>query len=114
VVTNGVTVNFFGTLLGTYAGTQSSVVHADGRNTFHGSGIFTGAVAGRSGTASFHLEGMFPDEPFHGTWVLVGETGSLASVNGHGTFAGTSGDATGACDLAPFSGSYEGALNLGP
>jgi hypothetical protein len=114
VVTNGVTANFFGTLLGTYAGTQYSVNHADGRNTFHGSGIFTGAVAGRSGTATFRYEGMFPEEPFDATWVLVGETGSLASVTGHGTLVGTSDDATGACDLNTFSGSYEGALNLGP
>ena len=115
VETVGITENFFGTLLGTYAGTERDVIYADGSATFHGSGIFTGAVAGRSGTATYLYEGVAPaGQPFHATWVLVGETGSLASVNGHGTFGGNFEGVTEACDGGIFSGSYEGALNLGP
>ena len=115
VVTLGITENFFGTLLGTYAGTERDVVYADGSATFHGSGIFTGNVAGRSGTATYRYEGIAPaSQPFHATWVLVGETGSLASVKGHGTFGGSFNGVTDACDAGIFSGSYEGSLNLGP
>ena|SRR5436309_1281071 len=70
---------------------------------------------GRSGTATYRYEGIAPaGQPFHATWVLVGETGSLTSVNGHGTFGGNFDGVTGACDGGIFSGSYEGALNLGP
>src|SRR5436305_14141162 len=89
VETVGITENFFGTLLGTYAGTERDVIYADGSATSHGSGIFTGAVAGRSGTATYLYAGVAPaGQPFHGTWAPVGETGSLASANGHGTCGG--------------------------
>ena len=115
VETVGITENFFGTLNGTYAGTERDVIYADGSATFHGSGIFTGAVAGRAGTATYLYEGIAPaGQPFHATWVLVGETGSLASVRGHGTFGGNFDGVTTACDGGIFSGSYEGSLNLGP
>src|SRR6266566_3273120 len=46
VETVGITENFFGTLLGTSAGTESDLIYADGSATFHGSGIFTGTVLG--------------------------------------------------------------------
>jgi len=115
VETVGITENFFGTLTGTYVGTESDVIYADGSATFHGSGIFTGNVAGRSGTAAYRYEGIAPaNQPFHATWVLVGDGGSLGSVRGHGTFGGNFDGVTGACDGGIFSGSYEGALNLGP
>src|SRR5713101_1476022 len=58
VVTVGITENFFGDLVGTYAGTERDVVNADGTATFHGSGIFTGTVAGRFGTATYRYEGI--------------------------------------------------------
>src|SRR5437879_6465514 len=35
VETVGITENFFGTLLGTYAGTERDVIYADGSATFH-------------------------------------------------------------------------------
>ena len=111
----GITENFFGPLEGTYIGTENDVVYIDGSATFHGSGTFTGNVAGRSGTATYRYEGTAPaGQPFHATWVLVGETGSLASVKGHGTFGGGFDGVSTACDGGIFSGSYEGALNLGP
>ena len=114
VGTVGITENFFGTLDGTYIGTERDVVYADGGATFHGSGVFTGNVAGRSGTATYLYEGIAPaGQPFHATWVLVGETGSLASVRGHGTFGGSFDGVSDTCDAGIFSGSYEGSLNLG-
>ena len=115
VGTVGITENFFGTLNGTYAGTERDVIYADGSATFHGSGTFTGTVAGRSGTGTYRYEGIGPaGQPFRATWVFVGETGSLASVRGHGTFGGNFDGVSGACDGGIFSGTYEGALNLGP
>lgn len=67
-------------------GTERDVVYADGSATFHGSGMFTGNVAGRSGTATYSYEGIAPAGQARATWVLVGLTGSLASVKGHATF----------------------------
>src|SRR2546430_4646763 len=61
VETVGITENFFGPLLGTYAGTERDVIYADGSATFHGSGIFTGTVLGASsGTATYRYEGIAP------------------------------------------------------
>jgi hypothetical protein len=115
VGTVGITENFFGTLDGTYVGTERDVVYADGGATFHGSGIFTGSVMGQSGTATYSYEGIAPaGQQARATWVLVGATGSLASVKGHGTFDGSFDGVSGACEAGIFSGSYEGALNLGP
>ena len=111
----GITENFFGTLDGTYVGTERDVVHADGSANFHGSGVFTGNVAGRSGTATYRYEGTAPaGQQASATWVLIGMTGSLASVKGHGTFVASFDGVSIACDAGIFSGSYEGALNLGP
>ena len=115
VVTLGITENFSGDLLGTYIGTESDVVYADSSATFHGSGIFTGTVAGRSGTATYRYEGIAPaGQPLRATWVLVGESGSLAAVRGHGTFGGNFDGVSDTCDAGIFSGSYGGSLNLGP
>ena len=115
VGTVGITENFSGDLLGTYIGTESDVVYADSSATFHGSGIFTGTVAGRSGTATYRYEGIAPaGQPLRATWVLVGESGSLAAVRGHGTFGGNFDGVSDTCDAGIFSGSYEGSLNLGP
>jgi hypothetical protein len=115
VGTVGITENFFGTLLGTYAGIERDVVYADGGATFHGSGIFTGSVAERSGTATFSYEGIFPaGQQIRATWVLTGLSGSLASVRGHGTFDGSFDGFSDACDAGLFSGSYGGSLHIGP
>jgi hypothetical protein len=114
VVTIGITENFFGTLTGTYVGTERDVAFANGSATFHGSGTFTGTAAGKSGTATYRYEGIFRGGPrFRANWVLIGLTGELASVRGHGTFGGTFDGVSDTCDAGIFSGDYEGALNLG-
>ncbi len=115
VGTVGITENFFGTLSGTYAGTERDVVLADGSATFHGSGIFTGSVAGLSGTATFSYEGIAPaGQQIRATWVLVGVSGALLSVKGHGTFDGSFDGFSDACDAGLYSGSYDGSLNIRP
>jgi hypothetical protein len=80
-VTIGITENFQGSMSGTYVGTERDVVYANGSATFHGNGVFTGTIAGRTGTASYRYEGVFPvgSPSFHANWVLIGKTGGLAS-----------------------------------
>src|SRR5262245_53488597 len=56
-VTVGITESLSGTIAGTYAGTERDQVYADGSATFHGSGVFTGSVNGRSGTADYSYQG---------------------------------------------------------
>jgi hypothetical protein len=114
VVTIGITENFDGSLEGTYAGTEYDSVKADGGATFHGSGIFTGNVAGRYGTATYRYEGLTRSNKFHATWVLTGLSDSLASVNGHGTWTASFDGTSDECDVGLFSGTYEGSLNVGP
>ena len=115
IVTIGITENFYGPMAGTYVGTERDVVYADGSATFHGSGVFSGTIAGVSGTATYRYEGVFPtDAPFHATWVLVGQSGGLASATGHGTFGGTFGEITAACDAGTYSGSYQGTVRVAP
>lgn len=91
-MTVGITENFQGTLSGTYVGTERDFVYSDGSATFHGSGVFTGTIAGQTGTATYRYVGVAPASvAFHANWVMVGQTGGLASAVGQGTFGGTFG-----------------------
>ena len=116
IVTIGITENFQGSLSGTYVGTERDVVYANGSATFHGNGVFTGTIAGRTGTASYRYEGVFPvgSPSFHANWVLIGQTGGLASANGQGTFGGVFGEITEACDGGTYFGTYQGQIQLTP
>jgi hypothetical protein len=115
IVTIGITENFYGPMAGTYVGTERDLIYADGSATFHGSGVFTGAIGGATGTATYRYEGVFPiDAPFHASWVLVGQSGGLASATGQGTFGGTFGEITDACDGGTYSGSYQGKVRVAP
>jgi hypothetical protein len=97
-------------LVGTFSGTSviqgSCVVPASGQGVCHAVETFTGAVEGESGTARFS-DVIFLDlttGAVHGSFTVVGGTGELASLHGHGTFQGTSG--------AP--GTYTGRLVFAP
>jgi hypothetical protein len=70
VVTVNITQIFFGTLEGKYVGTEFDVVKADGSVAFHGSGIFTGDVAGTPATGTYRYEGIARANKFHATWSL--------------------------------------------
>lgn len=115
IVTVGITENFQGAMSGSYVGTERDVVYANGSATLHGSGVFTGTIDGRTGTATYRYRGIFPvDAPAHLTWVLIGRTGGLASAQGQGTFTGGFDGVTDACDGGLYSGTYEGKIRMAP
>src|SRR5260221_10410423 len=91
IVTVGIVENYHGMLEGTYAGTESDVVYLNGSATLHGSGSFSGTVAGMTGTGRLSYEakvgtsGVLPSTgPGSGKWVFEGATGGLAPVVRHG------------------------------
>jgi len=84
-----------GTLTGTLCGTERDVGFPDGSVTINSTGVFTGTVAGRSGTAVLTAVGEAgrgsPGGRFGGvgaavSWVMDQGTGGLAGVHGQGTF----------------------------
>jgi hypothetical protein len=110
---------FTGTLNGTFEGSERNVVHKDGSGTFDGSGVFSGQINGRSGTALMTYSGAVDrkgDATAH--WVLDHGTEELARVDGHGTFQGKqikSPPADLACtgnSQSVFSGTYAGTVML--
>jgi|SRR5919109_65501 hypothetical protein len=77
-----------GTIEGTRVGTGSVVIHPDGSVNAQVSGVFTGTIAGRSGTAAirFSVSGTFASAV--GIFTVTDGTGGLAGVHGQGTDAG--------------------------
>jgi hypothetical protein len=115
VVNVNITQNFFGTLDGKFVGTEFDVVKADGSVAFHGSGIFTGGVAGTPATGTYRYEGLVRANKFHATWVLTGVTDELlAPVAGNGTWTAQFDGVSGECPDGLFSGTYEGSVKVGP
>lgn len=76
-----------GTFGGTRVGSGSLVIHADGSINAESSGILTGTIAGRSGTAllRFHVSGTFAAAT--ATFTVTDGTGGLAGVHAEGTEA---------------------------
>jgi len=115
VVNVNITQNFFGTLDGKYVGTEFDVVKADGSVAFHGSGNFTGGVAGTPATGTYRYEGIVRANKFHATWVLTGVTDELlAPVAGNGTWTAQFDGVSDVCPDGLFSGTYEGSVKVGP
>ena len=113
-VSVGITENFSGTLDGTYAGTERDQVYANGSATFHGAGVFTGSIDGRSGTAAYTYQGSAPaGVPFRATWALTGLSGDLLGVHGQGTFGGAFTGVSETCDAGLYAGTYAGAIVAG-
>jgi len=83
-----------GTFTGTLAGTFTSVVvvtqRDNGIETVRGTRLFTGTVAGRSGSCEIRVEaaGVVPSS-FQGHWTITSCTGGLEGLHGHGTFVST-------------------------
>ncbi|MEI7844871.1 MAG: hypothetical protein WCK35_03610 [Chloroflexota bacterium] len=114
VVTIHITQNFFGTLNGKFVGTEVDVVKADGSAVFHGSGTFTGGVAGTGASGTYRYEGMARANKFHATWVLTGVTDKLrAPVAGNGNWTGQFDGVSDKCPDGLFSGTYEGSVKVG-
>jgi hypothetical protein len=124
IVTVTILQNYHGMLEGTYEGVERDVVHPNGDVTLQGHGTFTGTVAGLTGTGRLSMEGRVDASvgavPATGVgsakWVLIGETGELASVVARGTWGGgplESSDAwpiPNACDGGIYGGDYSGQV----
>lgn len=117
IVTVGIAENYHGMLEGTYAGTERDVVYANGSATLHGSGSFSGTVAGLTGTGRLSYEakvrtsGVLPATgPGSGKWVLKGTTGGLASVVASGTWGAQFLGVSDACDAGLYGGEYSGQV----
>jgi hypothetical protein len=115
IVSVDITENFQGTMEGTYVGTERDVVTAAGSVLFHGSGVFTGTINDRTGTAVYRYTGSLRpgEERFTARWVMIGTTGELASSTGHGTFEGTQiPNVNLSCDGGEYGGTYQGAFRF--
>jgi len=124
IVTVTILQNYYGMLDGRYVGIERDVVHPNGNVTLHGSGTFTGTVAGLTGTGRLSYEGTVdtsvPTIPATGPgsakWVLTGQTGELASVVARGTFGGGALDSWNTwdpdveCDGGFYGGDYSGQV----
>jgi hypothetical protein len=109
-----ITENFAGTLNGSYVGTERDVVYPDGSATFHGSGVFTGTINGKTGTFVMTYAGIAPPGgPGYAYWVGGRGTGGLAGIHGFGTFQGSETGPAGICDDT-FAGTYTGQLQFAP
>ncbi len=95
---------FTGTISGTRVGTGRLVIHADGTINARDSGLFSGSVAGASGTAilSASISGTF--SAIAADFVVTDGAGGLSQIHVEGTAAGA---ATGP---ATFAGTYSGQV----
>jgi Protein of unknown function (DUF3224) len=91
IVTQVLVLTDYGVLTGTDVDTITYTFHPDGTVTFTATSDYTGTVAGRSGTISFHFEGTGNTVSFQGhIQTLSGTgTGGLAGLHGEGTFQGS-------------------------
>ena len=71
-------VDLDGTLVGPAVEFYTSVAHANGKTNQHGTGIFTGTVAGRTGT----IEYVFRGDATSGVISITGGTGELSGAHG--------------------------------
>ena len=117
IVTVDIAENYHGMLEGTYLGTERDVVYADGTATFHGSGTFSGTVAGLTGTGRLSYNGavgtsgvMPATGPSSGKWVLTGETGGLAPIVARGNWGAQLLGGSDTCDWGIYGGAYSGQV----
>ena len=95
-----------GTLVGTRVGSASLVIHPDGSFNTQISGIFTGTIAGRSGTAVMTATAKGTFASARAIFVVTHGTGGLAGVHVEGTDAGS---ATGPTSFAAI---YSGKVHF--
>jgi hypothetical protein len=82
---------------GTRVGSGELVIHADGSINTANTGIFTGTIAGRSGTAEMDFRGSGTFASAGGTYTVTDGMGGLAGVHATGN---DSGSATGPTTFA--------------
>ena len=118
LITVGIAEKFSGAFNGSYEGTERNVVRRDGSGTFKGSGVFTGQLSGRSGTAVMTYSGTVDkDGAAVAHWVLDQGTDELARVDGQGTFEGKQIDqrpegCSDAKTQSAFAGTYTGTVQF--
>lgn len=98
--------NSVGIVDGTRAGSGELVIHADGSFNTENTGIFTGAIAGRSGTAQMDFRGSGTFASAGGTYTVTHGVDGLAGVHAEGS---DSGSATGP---TTFAGTNSFKVNL--
>ena len=86
-----------GIVAGTRVGSGELVIHADGSLNTANTGIFTGTIAGRSGTARMDFRGSGTFASAGGTYTVTHGMGGLAGVHAEGK---DSGSATGPTTFA--------------
>ena len=97
-----------GGFAGTFNGTELDLVFPNNTALFAGNGVFSGTVAGHSGSAAYRYWGYVGlDGVGHARWVVAHGSGGLARISGGGTFEGTY-DASVSCTDGAFAGSYSG------
>lgn len=91
IETQVVVLTDYGVLTGTDIDTITYIFHPDGTVTFTAITAYTGMVAGRSGTISFHFEGTGNAVSFQGQIQTLSHTGTggLAGLHAVGTFQGS-------------------------
>lgn len=95
-----------GTFDGTRVGSGSLVIHPDGSVNAQGSGIFTGMIAGRSGTAVIHASVTGSLGSPTAIFTVTDGTGGLAGVHAVGTDAGS------ATSPTSFAATYSGEVHF--
>jgi hypothetical protein len=95
---------FQGTMAGTRVGSGTLLIHPDGTINVRDSGLFTGSIAGASGTAilSASISGTLASVT--GNYLVTDGTDGLAGVHVEGTAAG------GAAGPTTFAGTYSGKV----
>ena len=91
------TESSLGIVDGTRVGSGELVIHADGSLNTANTGIFTGTIAGRSGTAEMDFSGSGTFASAGGSYIVTHGTGGLAGVHAEGK---DSGSATGPTTFA--------------
>ncbi len=118
VVTLSITSTYTGTFNGTWEGVEEDVVYSDGYFTVHAEGIFTGSLAGRSGTVRLTYYAAVPPipggSPVGNPWYVDKGTGDLAGLRGQGIWVHFQHPGpTPGCDDS-FSSRYVGQISFGP
>jgi uncharacterized protein DUF3224 len=116
IIVLSITATFTGTFDGTWVGTERDVIHADRSVTLQGSGVFTGAVSGRSGTMIFSYQvSISPNGREVTHWVVDQGGGDLTGIHGEGTTP--SDEETGPtddCAWDTFVVEYSGQIQFAP
>ena len=83
------TENLVGIVEGIRIGTGEVVFHPDGTFNTQNTGIFTGTIAGKSGSAEMDFRGSGTFASAGGNYVVTAGTGGLAGVHAQGTDSGS-------------------------